>query len=148
MRKNTKRANKVKQILYSKFQGNKQTASGLGNEDPAWQAYVSYIHGSGHSGLSTSNVGLVISSENPWLAASPDDRVHDQTSPPHELSEYKNPSSAKDMTIEEACTQIKGFYIKNKTITNPDGKKMKYKHLHSKKKLVNLTQILVTVVAN
>ena len=123
MRKGTKRANKVKQMLYSKFHGNKHTSYGLDNEDPAREAYISYMHQSGHNGLSTSNVGLVISSENPWLAASPDDRVHDpQASLPHGLSEYKNPSAAKDMTIDEACEKIKGFCIKNNMNT-------KHKHL-------------------
>ena len=62
------------------------------------------MHKNGHSELTTSNVGLVISLENPWLAASPDDRVNDpQTSPPQGLVEYKNPSCARDMTINEAC---------------------------------------------
>ena len=71
-------------------------------------------HQSGHSDLSTSNVGLVISSENPWLAASPDDRVHDpQASLPHGLSEYKDHSAAKDMTTDEACEKIKRVCIKN-----------------------------------
>ena len=77
-------------------------------------------HQSGHSDLSTSNVGLVISSENPWLA---DDRVHDsQASLPHGLSEYKNPSAAKDMTTDEACEKIKRVCIKNNMNT-------KHKHL-------------------
>ena len=126
MRKSTKRANKVKQMLYSKFQGNKHTSYGLDNEDAARQAYVSYMNQSGHSGLSTSNVGLVISSENPWLAASPDDRVHDpQAAPPDGLSEYKNPSTAKDMTIDEACGHINGFCIKS-TI---DSTNTKHRHL-------------------
>lgn len=130
MRKTTKRANKVKQMLYSKFQGNRHIAYGLENEDTARQAYTSYMHSSGHSGLSTSNVGLVVSTKNPWLAASPDDRIYDpQTSPPHGLAEYKNPSSARDMTIGEACTQVKGFCIKKETITNPEGKKITHKHL-------------------
>ena len=50
MRKTTKRANNVKQMLYSKFQGNRHTAYGLENEDAARQAYTSYMHSSGHSG--------------------------------------------------------------------------------------------------
>ena len=88
------------------------------------------MHKNGHSELTTSNVGLVISLENPWLAASPDDRVNDpQTSPPQGLVEYKNPSCARDMTINEACAKIKGFCIKKKTITNPDDTKLQQMYL-------------------
>ena len=113
MRNTTKRANKVKQMLYSNFKGNKHTAYGLENEDSASQAYTTYMQQNRHSDLKTSPCGLVINCENPWLAATPDSRVYDpQSSQPHGLVEYKNPSTAQYMTIDEACTQIKGFCIK------------------------------------
>lgn len=58
--------------------------------------------------------GLVISLDNPWLAASPDDKVHDPTSTPTwGLAEYKNPYSAKDLTISEACLHSNLSVLKN-----------------------------------
>ena len=41
MRRTTLRANKVKQMLYSNFKGNKHT--GLENEDSASQAFTTYM---------------------------------------------------------------------------------------------------------
>ena len=68
----------------------------------------------GHPQLKVTTVGLVISEHSPWLAASPDSRVFDPSSFPDGLIELKNPSTAKDMTIKEACEKIKGFCIKSK----------------------------------
>ena len=65
MRNTTKRANKVKQMLYSNFKGNKHTAYGLENEDSASQAYTTYMQQNRHSDLKTSPCGLVINCENP-----------------------------------------------------------------------------------
>jgi len=63
----------------------------------------------GHPQLQVTTVGLVISEDSPWLAASPDGHVFDpSSSPPDGLIELKNPSTAKDMTITEACEKIKG----------------------------------------
>ena len=115
MRKGTKRANKVKEILYSKFSGNKHTSYGTANEEASRQAYVAHMQQNGHPQLQVTAVGLVISEDSPWLAASPGGRVFDpSSSPPDGLIELKNPSTAKDMTIAEACEKIKGFCIKSR----------------------------------
>ena len=114
MRKGTKRANKVKEILYTKFHGNKHTFYGTANEEASRLAYVAYMQQNGHPQLQVTTVGLVISEHSPWLATSPDGRVLDpSSSPPDGLIELKNPSTAKDMTIKEASEKIKGFCIKS-----------------------------------
>ena len=60
----------------------------------------------------TMKTGLVISLDNPWLATSPDDKVHDPSAtPPYGLAEYKNPHSAEQLTIPEACQQLKNFCL-------------------------------------
>lgn len=48
---------------------------------------------------------MFISEHNNWLAATPDGIVHDpnEVSHPQGLVEIKNPFSAKDKTVEEAC---------------------------------------------
>ena len=69
---------------------------------------------------------LAISLTNPWLAASPGDKVHDPTAtPPWELAEYKNPHSAKDLTISEACQRSKSFCLEK---TENNTFKLKSRH--------------------
>lgn len=81
--------------------------------------YVQYQNQHGHSGLTTECVGLVISTETPYIGASPDARVHDPTySPPHGLAEYKNPYSSRQLSIDEAC-QSKTFFLQKE---EKDGK--------------------------
>ena len=102
MKASTKRAKKVEQLLYSRFTGSKATRYGCTMEEVALREYTAYQQQHGHPGLKTEPVGLCISTENPWLAASPDSTVHDlSTTPPSGLVELKNPYSAKDMTVEE-----------------------------------------------
>lgn len=73
-------------------------------EPVAKDDYVQYQVNNGHPGLTTESVGLVVSVQTPWLAASPDGRVHDPTAvPPNGLVEYKNPHSARNMTLSQAC---------------------------------------------
>jgi len=58
------------------------------------------------------NNGLVVSSENPWLAASPDGLVFDpKEDPPNGLVEFKNPYSVKEKTLEEATVSSKTFCL-------------------------------------
>ena len=46
------------------------------------------------------------------MAASPDDWVYDPTEDsPFGLAEYKNPNSARNMTITEACNCSKAFCL-------------------------------------
>jgi len=113
MRKTTKRANKVKEMLYTKFRGNRDTIYGMVSEETSQKEYTTYMHQHGHTGLTVSTSGLNISDESPWLAASPDGLVLDPSYTPVEgLVELKNPSSVQDMTISEACESKKGFCIK------------------------------------
>ena len=92
MKKTAKRSRKVEEILYSKFKGNQATRYGTNMEDTARQQYVTYQNQKGRMGLGTHRVGLVISVDNPWLAASPDDKVYDPNAAQSlGVAEYKNP---------------------------------------------------------
>lgn len=114
MKKTTKRCKKVKELLYSTFRGNKATMYGTLMEDKARQEYIEKQQENGHPGLTTEQSGLVISTHNPWLAASPDGRVQDPNATPSQgLVEYKNPFSMKDLTIEEAA-ENKTFCLEKK----------------------------------
>ena len=76
---NHKRSKKVEEMLYNKFRGSQATRYGTLMEDTSRIEYQSYQNERGHTPR-TIRTGLVISSENPWLAASPDDQVHDMES--------------------------------------------------------------------
>ena len=77
-------------------------------ENIARQQYVTYQNQKGHVGLGTHRVGLVISVDNPWLAASPDDKVYDPNAAQSlGVAEYKKPYTARDLTLQEACDTIK-----------------------------------------
>jgi len=91
MRSNTKRSNKVKELLYSTFKGSKATMYGTLREDKAREQYVAHQQRNGHLALTVVLSGLVISVDTPWLAASPDGIVHDPTAvSPKGLVELKN----------------------------------------------------------
>ena len=78
----------------------------------------------------TVKTGLVISLDNPWLATSPDDKVHDPSAtPPYGLAEYKNPHSAEQLTIPEACQQLKHFCLE-KTENNTYQLKLKHDYYY------------------
>ena len=112
MKRTTKRSSKVQQILYSTFRGNAATRYGIQMEDVARQQYITHQQQQGHSGLKTEKTGLIVSVENPWLAASPYDRVLDTlANPPCGLAEYKNPFSVKDLTLSEACKTVPSFCL-------------------------------------
>jgi len=68
-------ANKVKERLYPKFHGNKHTSYGTANEEASRKAYVANMQQNGHPQIQVTTVGLVISEDSLWLAASPDDHV-------------------------------------------------------------------------
>ena len=112
MRKTTKRSTKVKEILYSKFRGNQATLYGSRMEETARQQYVAHQNQQSHVGLQTHSIGLVISDDNPWLAASPDDKVYDPNAAQAlGIAEYKNPYAARDFTVQEACDKVKSFCL-------------------------------------
>ena len=129
MRKTTQRSKKVEQLLYSRFRGNQATLYGTSREDTARQQYVTYQRQNGHIGLETHLSGLVISYDKPWLAASPDDRVNDPSSAQSQgVAEYKNPFSARDLTLAEACTQCKTFCLETHKGNGEQTFKLKRRH--------------------
>ena len=129
MRKTTKRSTKVHEIIYGNFRGNEATRYGCVMEDTARKEYVTYQQQKGHPSLTTIRTGLVVSMESPWLAASPDDRVHDPSlSPSWGLAEYKNPYSARQMTLEEACTHVTSFCLEFKEIEGMKQYRLKRRH--------------------
>ena len=100
MRKKTKRSKKVESLLYSTFRGNEATRYGQEMEEQTRNEYEVHQKQNGHEGLKTQSVGIVISLENPWLAASPDNRVEDLHGTPRAgLAEYKNPFAARDVSL-------------------------------------------------
>ena len=89
-------------MLYTHFTGTCSAATRYGTmmEKEALNQYVAHQQHNGHPGLAVEPVGLCISNENPWLAASPDSVVHDPVSvPPMALAEIINPYSARDKTV-------------------------------------------------
>lgn len=92
-------------------------------EETTRQEYASCQQACGHHDLKTMNAGLAISLTNPWLAASPDDKVHDPTATPP--WGYKNPHSARDLTISEACQRSKSFCLEK---TENNTLKLKSRH--------------------
>lgn len=95
----------VKQMLYSKFQGNAATRYGLGQERESSCKYLEWLQKErGSSGATVNiNCGLVVSNANPWLAATPDGWVEDpQASPNQGLVEFKNPYTYRDLLLRDA----------------------------------------------
>jgi len=129
MRKTTKRANKVKEMLYTKFRGNRDTIYSMVSEETSQKEYTTYMHQHGHTGFTVSTSGLNISDESPWLAASPDGLVRDPSYTPVEgLVELKSPSSVQDMIISEACESKKGFCIKMRQGTGEQTQQLDKNH--------------------
>ena len=65
MRKKTKRSGKVKELLYSTFNGNRATGYGHLMEDVAMQEFEKKQVENGRFGLIIKRSGLVISEDNP-----------------------------------------------------------------------------------
>ena len=95
MRKTTKKAKKIQELLYNKFRGNKATYYGAQMEEQTREQYETYQQQNGYPGLQVQKCGLFISLDTPWLAASPDGLVHDPSdhSQPLGILEIKNPYS-------------------------------------------------------
>lgn len=106
MRKTTSRANKVKELLYSRFRGNEATRYGVLMEDQARTEYITHQQEHKDPGVNVRGCGLFISLNNPWLAATPDGIVDDPSEElnPEGLLEIKCPHSKRNMTLAEACS--------------------------------------------
>ena len=110
-RATTKVGPTVQQLLNAKFQGNSATNWGNFREEDSNKEYLK-IKKESSPNISTSTCGLVVSISNPWLGASPDRLVHDPASdPPNGLVEFKNPYTARNMTLDEAVSKLKNFCL-------------------------------------
>ena len=110
-RPTTKVKSVVQQLIAPKFHGNEATRWGTVQEDACNEQYLLQKKAMSPN-ITTTKSGLVISVENPWLAASPDGLVHDpSTDPPDGIVEYKNPYVARNMTLTEAMTKVKNFCL-------------------------------------
>ncbi len=105
MRSTTKRSKKVQELLYTGFKGNKATTYGSEKEGIARQEYITYQQRNNHPDLAVHDCGLFVSKDSNWLAATPDGLVHDPSDSIHPtgLLEIKNPYTAKDKDLTEAC---------------------------------------------
>ncbi len=68
MRTTTKRANKVKELLYSTFVGNNATRYGIEMEETARMEYAAHQQQNKCTGINATDCGLFVSLDNPWLA--------------------------------------------------------------------------------
>ena len=110
-RASTKVNSTVKKLLYSKFEGNTATKWGNLQEESTNTKYLEEKQKTS-SHITTCKSGLVISLDNPWLAASPDGLVHDpMENPPDGIVEFKNPYSMRNNTLHEAAGIQKGFCL-------------------------------------
>ena len=97
--------------MNAKFQGNSATNWGTFREEDSNREYLKRKRELSPN-ISTSKCGLVVPVANPWLGASPDGLVHDPTSDPLDgLVEFKNPYTARNMTLDEAVTNQKSFCL-------------------------------------
>ena len=104
MRAKTKRSNKVKEMLYTTFKGNKATTYGSEKEAITRLEYITHQRWNNHPNLTVEDCGLFVAEDNNWLAATPDGIVHGFSDTGHlsGLLEIKNPYSVKDKDLTEA----------------------------------------------
>ena len=115
-RSTTKVGPLVHQLLYSSFRGNRATSWGLLQEEDTEKQYQEYMKEQCADFKVNGNCGLYVSTQYPWLAATPDGLVHDPSiTPSRGLVEYKNPHTCRNSTIIEAMRNKK---IKFLTIIN------------------------------
>ena len=128
MRATTKKAKKVKELLYNTFRGNQATQYGLAKEEETTIQYTTYQQQNGHPDLKVDICGLCVSTANPWLAASPDGFILDPSESEHSLGllEMKNPYSVREKTLAEASTAPSFCLEEDKS--SPNGYKLKNKH--------------------
>ena len=107
-------ASLVKTIIYKSSSTSAPSLRwGRENEKSARLAYSQFMQTNGHPNLKVLPAGFMVSANRGYLGCSPDNWVVDPNSDdPNGISEYKCPYSARDVTPEEACTTLKGFYCK------------------------------------
>ena len=113
----------VQQLLNRKLQGNVATNWGTFREEDSNKEYLRKKREQSPN-ISTSKSGLIVSLRDPWLGASPDRLVYDLASdPPDRLAEFKNPYSARNVTIDEAVKKVKTFVFVTAVTRNSSFKK-------------------------
>lgn len=90
--------NTIKEIIFGKFTGNAATMYGIVNEVTAKEQFEWQVK----EKKNTRSTGLIVDVKIPFLVASPDAIIVDDS-----LVEIKCPTSAKELTAEEARTRIK-----------------------------------------
>ena len=110
-RKSTPVANAVKSLLYKSPSSNVSSLRwGRENESSARKSYEKEME-MRKNPIITTRAGLVISQEYGFLGCSPDDWVKDEfASDKRGVAEYKCPYTAREISPQEACTQIQGFF--------------------------------------
>lgn len=100
-------------MLYSTFKGNSATCYGSEMEDKTREQYQTHQQRSSHPDTTVEDCGLFVSQHHPWLAATPDGLVNNPSDNSQHLGliEIKNPYSARQKTLLEACTGP-GFCLK------------------------------------
>lgn len=80
----------------------------------ARKAYNKFMQENSHPHLRKLRARFVIHPQQGWLGCSPDDWVVDPDSAAdtNGIAEYKCPYSAREMSPEEACSRVKGFFCK------------------------------------
>ena len=136
----TKVSSAVRQLLYTKFEGNTATRWGILQEETTKAKYLAEKQKTS-PGITTSQSGLVISTENPWLAASPDSLVIDPTeNPPQGIVEFKNPYSVRNNTIYEATSSKKGFCLNVDNETGELSLKTNHEYVYQVQCTIHCTQ--------
>ncbi len=91
------------------------------NEVNARKTCSKYMQENSHPHLCTIRASFVIHQQHGWLGCSPDDWVAhpDSAEDLNGIAEYKCPYTTPEMTPEEACNGIKGFFctLHNGTVT-------------------------------
>ena len=100
----------VLSIIQPKNISTRSTAYGIEKEPIAVKEYVDYQRHHGHSDISVSKSGFLISSSYPFLGASPDGAVFDPSNAlqPFGFLEVKCPYSARMISPTDACA-VSGF---------------------------------------
>ena len=99
----------VCQLLYSTFQGSSATRWDLQQKQHSVSVCVSWLHDRGSlSPTVTINCGLIVCTDHPWLAATPDGWVSEPEALPSDgLVEFKNPYSYKELAVRDTIASEK-----------------------------------------
>lgn len=98
--------NLVLRIIQPRNFSSPATQYGIDNEQNAIHEYIAYRQSHGHPQLSVSPSRFLISSEHPFLGASPDGAVYDPANMQHPFGflEIKCPYTARNVLPSQACS--------------------------------------------